>query len=216
MAQIREITGRPTVGDCFNKGLEVYKRNFVPIFVGSLLVGLISIVTLGICAAPMSCGLLAMILATMRGAKRPEPGDVFKQFDKFLPAFLAMLALGAINFIVSSILTVVPILGWIANLFFSAAMAAAMQWALLLIVDQGATVGDAITVPLKLVADKRFWPVVLVVYVASLVAAAGILLLIIGVLFTAPLAGCITVAAYEEAYGARPAFREPPSPAIEG
>lgn len=213
---MREITGRPTVGDCFNRGLELYKRNFAPIFVGSLLAGLISVVTLGICAAPMSCGLFAMILAAMRGTKSPEPGDVFGQFDKFLPAFLAVLVLGVVNAAVSTVLAAVPVLGWIANIAWGVAMAAATQWALLLIVDQGASVGDAITTPLKLVLDKRFWPVILVIYVASLVAAAGLLLLLVGILFTAPLAGCIVAAAYETAYGARPAFQEPPSPEIEG
>ena len=216
MAQIREITDKASVGTCFNKGLDIYKKNFAAIFVGSLLAGLVALATCGICAAPMGCGLMAMILAAMRGGQKPQIGDVFKKFDKFLPGFLAILALGLVNFIVSSILALVPIVGWLAGFVWAFAIAAIMQWALLLVVDQNATAGEAITVPLKQVGNDKFWSVIIVVFVANLIAAAGAIACGIGMFFTIPLASCIIVAAYEEAIGSQPAAQEPTAAQIEG
>lgn len=209
MGVFKNITCKPSVGTCFNKGLEIYKSNFVPLFLASLLTALIGIVTLGICAAPMNCGLMAMILALLRSGTKPEVGDVFKKFDKFLPAFLSFLALGVVNFVVGAIVGIVPVIGWLASTAWSLAMAAVMQWALLLIVDQDAKVSEAISVPLKQIGNDKFWSVILVVFVANLIAGLGVLACGIGVLFTAPLASCMIVAAYEEAHGAVPASPNP-------
>ena len=167
MSSIQEITRSVSLGTCFNRGLEVYKANLVTLVIASLLVGLIACVSLGICAAPMLCGLYAMVLAMIRTGAKPEVGDVFKKFDKFGPAFVTTLALGAISFIGGFVLGLVPVLGWIASAVWSAAMGAISAWAILLIVDQDASIGEAITVPLKQIGNDKFWPVVLVAFIAN-------------------------------------------------
>lgn len=215
---IKELTGGAKVGTTFNRAMEVYKKNFVPIFVAALLAGLIGTASCGICTAPLFCGLLAMILKAMRdGSAQLNISDVFQGFSKFfVPAFVGCLVLSLINQAATAILVCIPIIGWIALVAVAIAMSAAMFWSLLLVTDQGAAVGDAITVPLKLLKDKRFWSVVLVTFVACLIGAVGAIACGVGVLVTMPFAYCMIAAAYEEAYagGAPAADGHPPAAEI--
>ena len=139
---IKELKRGAAVGTTFNRGLEIYKKNFVPLLVATILMGVIGGVTCGICSAPLCCGLFAMVLAAMRSNDAIlNVGDVFKGFQKFVPSFVAFLAIGAINSVVSSILMVIPILGWIAVIVLGCAVVpAVMMWSLLLVADQNASI----------------------------------------------------------------------------
>lgn len=199
---VKELKSGAEVGTTFNRGLEVYKKNFVPLLVATLLAVVIGGITCGICAAPLFCGLFAMILTALRSPETTlQIGDVFKGFQKFLPAFVSCLVIGVINSIVCSVLAVVPILGWIAIIVIGyAALPAVVLWAQLLVTDQDASIGDAILVPLKLLGDKRFWSIILVAFVACLLGSLGAVACGIGLFVTLPFAYCMVAAAYEEAY----------------
>lgn len=199
---VKELKSGAEVGTTFNRGLEVYKKNFVPLLVATLLAVVIGGITCGICAAPLFCGLFAMILTALRSPGTTlQIGDVFKGFQKFLPAFVSCLVIGVINSIVCSVLAVVPILGWIAIIVIGyAALPAVVLWAQLLVTDQDASIGDAILVPLKLLGDKRFWSIILVAFVACLLGSLGAVACGIGLFVTLPFAYCMVAAAYEEAY----------------
>lgn len=215
---IKELTGGAKVGTTFNRAMEVYKKNFVPICVAALLAGLVGAVSCGICTAPLLCGVFAMILKAMRDSNAQlNIGDVFQGFSKFfVPAFVGCLVLSLINQAATAILVCIPIIGWIALVVVAIAMSAAMLWSLFLVTDQGATVGDAITVPLKLLKDKRFWSVVLVTFVACLIGSVGAIACGVGVLVTMPFAYCMIAAAYEEAYaGGTTSAEEQQPPAAE-
>ena len=210
----RELTGGAAVGTTFNRGLEIYKKNFVPLLLATLLALVVGGISCGICTAPLLCGVYAMILAAMRdGNATLKAGDVFKGFQKFVPAFVSCLVLGVIYNIVCAVLMIIPILGWIAVIILGlAAFPAIVAWSQLLVTDQDATVGEAIMVPIKLLRDKRFWSIVLVAFVASLVGGLGAIACGIGLFVTLPFAFCMIAAAYEEAYGAAaPAAVEPPA-----
>lgn len=205
---VKELKGQPSIGTTFKRGLDVYKKNFVPIFVATLLALVIGGVSCGICSAPLLCGVLAMILAVMRnGDTKLEIGDVFKGFQKFAPAFVSALVIGLINFVVCTILGLIPILGIVAVIVIGYVIVpAVLTWALFLVTDQDATIGEAITVPLKLLRDKRFWNIILVVFVASLAGSVGAVACGIGLFVTLPFAYCMIAAAYEEVYsGSAPA-----------
>ena len=199
---LKELACGAKLGSSFNRGLDIYKKNFLPIFLATLLAFVIGIVSCGICIAPLLCGVFAMILAALRSSDaKLKAGDVFKGFQKFLPAFVACLVLGVINSIANGVLIAIPIVGWIALVVVCYAVAPAVTvWSLMLVADQDASIGDAILVPLKLLGDKRFWSVVWVSFVAGIVGGLGAIALGIGVLVTIPLAYCIIAAAYEEAY----------------
>ena len=213
---VKELKRGAAVGTTFNRGLEIYKKNFVPLLLATLLAFVIGGVSCGICLAPLLCGVFAMILAAMRNNDAVlKTGDVFKGFQKFLPAFVACLVIGAINSILYSILVVIPILGWIALIVVCYAVTPAVfAWSQLLITDQNASIGDAILVPLKLVGDKRFWSVILVSFVAGLLGSVGAVACGIGVFVTIPFAYCMIAAAYEEAYS-ESAPAAPETPAVE-
>lgn len=216
---IKELKQGAEIGTTFNRALEVYKKNFVPLLLATLLAIVIGVASCGICLAPLFCGIFAMALVALRSSDATlKAGDVFKGFQKFLPAFVSCLVLGLINSFVSSVLMVVPIVGWIALIVVGYAVApAVIAWAQLLVVDQDATIGDAIAVPLKLLGDKRFWSVVLVSLVAGLIGGLGAIAFGIGLLVTLPFAYCMIAAAYEEAYSGaapgdgNPAVEEPPA-----
>ena len=213
---LKELKSGANLGNSFNRGWAVYKKNFLPIFLATLLAFVIGGVSCGICIAPLLCGVFAMILTALRSNDaKLNVGDVFKGFQKFLPAFVACLVLGAISSIANAVLMVIPIVGWIALIVVCYAVAPAVTvWSLMLVADQDASIGDAIVVPLKLLGDKRFWSVVLVSFVAGIVGGLGAIALGIGILVTLPLAYCIIAAAYEEAYSGGGA-QEDAIPAIE-
>ena len=207
----KEIQRGATVGNAFNRGLEIYKENFVPLLVATLLAALIGGFTCGICSAPLFGGVLAMIFAAMRGGGAPQIGDVFKGFQKFAPAFVSFLVLGIVGQIVYTVLLVIPVVGWILLIPACAAIGAMVIWALLIVTDQDASIGDAIGKPFKLLGDKRFWSFVLVSFLASILGCLGAIVCGIGIFFTLPFYYCMTAAAYEEMVsgGAE-------APAIEG
>ena len=210
----RELIGGAAVGTTFNRGLEIYKKNFVPLLLATLLALVVGGISCGICTAPLLCGVYAMVLAAMRdGNATLKAGDVFKGFQKFVPAFVSCLVLGVIYNVVCMILMIIPILGWIAVIILGlAAFPAIVSWSQLLVTDQDASVGEAIMVPIKLLRDKRFWSIVLVTFVASLLGGLGAIACGIGLFATLPFAFCMIAAAYEEAYGAAaPVAVEPPA-----
>ena len=210
----RELTGGAAVGTTFNRGLEIYKKNFVPLLLATILAFVVGGLSCGICTAPLLCGVYAMILTAMRdGNATLKAGDVFKGFQKFVPAFVSCLVLTVIYQIVCTVLLIIPVLGWIAVIILALAVfPAIVAWAQLLVADQDATVGEAIMVPIKLLRDKRFWSIVLVAFVASLLGGLGAIACGIGLFATLPFAFCMIAAAYEEAYGAAaPAAVEPPA-----
>ena len=154
-----------------------------------------------------------MILAALRNnGGALQAGDVFKGFQKFVPAFVSFLVLYLIFFIVYLILAA-TVVGLILVPVLCAVYGAVCLWSLLLVADQNATVGDAILVPLKLLGDKRFWSIVLVSFVASILGSLGLIACGIGLFFTLPFAYCMVAAAYEEAYAdGAPAVEAPAAP----
>lgn len=80
----------PEIGTCISAGIDGLKKNFVTHVVSSLLVGVVGGVTGGLLTGPMMVGYMRMIKVEDEGGK-PEIADVFKGFDDFVPALLAVL-----------------------------------------------------------------------------------------------------------------------------
>ena len=119
------------IGDWLSEGWALIKEDIVTFAVAALLAGLIGSVTGGICAPPLSVGILMMIGSRMRG----EPvaiGDVFKGFQKFGPAFLAALLVsvvigvgGGIIAVIAMALAAIPLIGWLLSIVLFVALGAA-------------------------------------------------------------------------------------------
>lgn len=71
-------------------GINGLKKNFVTHIASSLLIGVVGGVSAGLLTGPMMVGYMRMIKIEDEGGK-PEITDVFKGFDDFVPALLAVL-----------------------------------------------------------------------------------------------------------------------------
>ena len=96
----------PDIGTCISAGINGLKKNAVTHIVTTLLVGIIGGVSAGLLTGPMMVGYMRMIKAEDEGAT-PEIADVFKGFDDFVPALLAVL-LSSIIVSVGFMLCVLP------------------------------------------------------------------------------------------------------------
>ena len=96
----------PNISDCVSAGFSGLKNNPVTHIVATLLVIFISGVGFGLLTGPMVVGYMKMIKIEDEGGK-PEIADVFKGFDNFVPALLAVLV-GSIIVSIGYMLCVLP------------------------------------------------------------------------------------------------------------
>ena len=80
----------PDIGTCVSAGFNGLKKDPVTHIVTSLLIGIVGGVTAGLLTGPMMVGYMRMIKREDEGTKA-EIADVFKGFDDFVPALLAVL-----------------------------------------------------------------------------------------------------------------------------
>lgn len=96
----------PNISDCVSAGFSGLKNNPVTHIVATLLVIFISGVGFGLLTGPMVVGYMKMIKIEDEGGK-PEIADVFKGFENFVPALLAVLV-GSIIVSIGYMLCVLP------------------------------------------------------------------------------------------------------------
>jgi uncharacterized membrane protein len=80
----------PDIGTCVSAGFSGLKKDPVTHIVATLLVGIVGGVSAGLLSGPMFVGYMRMIKVEDEGGKA-EIADVFKGFDDFVPALLAVL-----------------------------------------------------------------------------------------------------------------------------
>ncbi len=68
---------RLDVGQAFKGGWNAFTADIVPLLVGTLIAGLLSIVTLGILAGPLTAGLYNTVIGRVRDGRPAQIGDVF-------------------------------------------------------------------------------------------------------------------------------------------
>lgn len=201
----------PGLGAWISQAWQVVTGNLGAIIGGMLLAGLVSIVSLGICAPPLQAGLVLMLLRAFRG-EQISAGMVFDGFQYFVPAWgLALLTLGIVLVLNAplmiptlilqsqdgdqSLLAVLNLVGNVWGQIVGLGMGAALFYALILIVDRN--LGTMAAVQTSWETTKgNFLSYVGIVFVLQLLAGLGVIACIVGVLVTAPLAPASQVAAY--------------------
>ena len=136
---------RLDVGLAFKGGWNAFTGDIVPLLVGGLLAGILSIVTLGILAGPLFAGLYSMVSRRIRDGRRAEIGDVFSCMDRFW-SFLA----AAIVLVVLIGLASLTIVGGVL-------LATIWMYVIPLMVDRKLGVYDAMAASYHLVVDNGFW-----------------------------------------------------------
>ena len=194
--------GTVKIGDAISEGWDIYKGNFGLVFLGCLITWLVSAVSCNICIGPLLCGMFMMLARIVKKSEpKPAVGDVFKGFDKFLPAFLLVLVCGICYFVLQCILLMIPVIGWILLLIVAFVYGPILTWSLMLIANRGMKWTEAVGFVLKSTFNGKFTMPILLGILAGIIGGAGIVACGIGVLFTLPLAVCIYAAAYEQVFG---------------
>lgn len=185
-------------GEWLEKGFNLYKSNFGLLVLSTLLVLLLSVISVGILAGPLTAGLFIVVLGLIdQVTPKPEAGNVFKGFSFFLNAFLFILVWGLLIFSATFILALIPCIGQIASIFLSYAMQALLMFSFLLMVDRKMDFWPASMESINIV-KTNFWPFLGFGIVCSLISSLGALACGIGVIFTAPFGYCAVAVAYRE------------------
>ncbi len=184
-------------------GLNLYKDNFGILFTATLIAILLSGLTLGILAGPLAVGIVSIVLRLIdKQEPKPEIGDVFSGFDRFLPSFLLFLGVGVVSFIGSAILGIVPVFGGLLGLLFAYGLGTVVMFGIFLITERKLDVVPAVTTSFETVKDY-FWPFLGLYVVTCLLSSIGLILCGIGVIFTAPIMACVLGVAYRDVFGTK-------------
>ncbi len=166
-------TPRLDVGLTFRSGWNAFAADIVPLLVGGLIAGILSVVTLGILAGPLVAGLYSMVVGRIRDDRRAEIGDVFSCMDRFWSFFGAAIVLVVLIGLAS-----LTIIGGVL-------LATIWMYVIPLMVDRKMGIYDAMAASYHLVVDNGFWEhLALAVLLFALNAVADGPLAIIAVPFT--------------------------------
>ena len=206
------------ISDWFSKAWETFTKSVGVHIVLALLVGLGSVLTIGILAGPLMCGWLYVILRQLREPDyQPEIGDIGKGFEVFGQSFLAWLIFFAISLVAGGIAAVlgavVPVIGQLIPAAAGWAIMALFLFVFPLIIDRRLAVGEAINQSIDKVKPE-FWGFFGFAVLASVIAGAGIIGCGVGTLVTVPVATIAIALAYRDNFEdlAAPAKPEIPAP----
>ena len=142
-----QTLGRQTldIGLVFKRGWRLFVKDIGPLIIGALIVPVLSILTLGILAGPLTAGLYGMVVKRVRDGQQPTVGDVFGQMSRFWSFFAATLVLG--------------ILIGLASLTIVGGVLLATIWLYVfpLMVDRGMGLGEAMSTSYRMLKEAGFW-----------------------------------------------------------
>ena len=173
-------------GEMFNSAFTICKENL-----GDLV--LLTLVFCLICWIPIAnigfiAGYTRSLLKVARGEGKARVGDLFNAWDCFANLFVFVL----INLIIVIVLNFIPILGTLASI----ALGFVMLPGSLLIIDKGRGIGDAFSWCFSTIqGDFVNW--LLAYLVGNVIVGAGVILIFIGIILTAPLGQLIIIGQYE-------------------
>lgn len=202
-------------GEWIENGFNIYKADFGPLVLASLIAILLSSVSFGILSGPMMAGLVVVTLQFF-DKKQPPPtaGTVFQGFDYFLNSFLFFLVWGLMVMGATVILAIIPCIGIFLAMFLVYTAQAFLMFGLFLIVDRKMDFWPASMESINIV-KTNLWPFLGLSVVAALIGSVGGIACGVGVFFTIPIQFCILAVAYREIFdGVRiPAATVQPPPA---
>jgi uncharacterized membrane protein YvlD (DUF360 family) len=188
---------RLDVGLTFKGGWNAFTADIVPLLVGGIIAGILSVITLGILAGPLFAGLYSMVIGRIRDGRPARIGDVFSCMDRFW-AFLW----AAIVLVVLIALASLTIVGGVL-------LATVWLYVFPFMVDRRMGLTDAMTASYHQVVDNGFWEhlALVVIFVAISAVADGWL----GIIAT-PFTIAVLAAAYFVSGGRGDLIEHPPAP----
>jgi uncharacterized membrane protein len=171
----------------FKDAWNVYVKNFFTIFLSSVAVLILSVVTLGILYIPLMVGLQMLFVKAKRG-QEISLNDIFSPIKRFFALFFGSIWIG-ILIIIGLILFIVPGLCW----------ASWWMYALLFIFDKEMKIGEGMRASKEVIRRNNLWMHLLLLVLACFIANIGSYVFGIGIIFTLPLGlGAIACAYADE------------------
>jgi hypothetical protein len=186
------------LGDWLSEGWEIVKDDMATFAIASFLAMLISGVTLGICAGPMSVGLFMMVHDKLRG-EDIAIGDVFKGFQKFGPSFLVIVIVAIASSVVGFLLGLTGV-GSVLMPFVGIAIGGAMFFTFQIIAESDMGGIDAMKMSWEKVKDD-FLMFCVAYLVYSLIAQLGVIACVVGIFITTPVMMAAMGVAYRDIFG---------------
>jgi uncharacterized membrane protein YvlD (DUF360 family) len=188
---------RLDVGLAFKNGWNAFTADIVPLLVGSLLAGILSVITLGILAGPLTAGVYSMVVGRIRDGRRAEIGDIFSCMDRFWSFLWAAIVLFVLIALAS--LTIVG----------GVLLATIWLYVIPFMVDRRMGLTDAMAASYHQVVDNGFWEhlALVVVFFAIGVVANGWIAIV-----TTPFTIAVIAAAYFITGGKADVIEHPPAP----
>ena len=173
---------------------ELYFKNFLVLFISTLLTLILSCLSLGILAGPLLGGLILICLKLLRG-EETDFKEIFSHFDQFLPTLIITILSGLVSFLIS-IIGAIPIVGWVFSLAVSPALFLVSLMAIAFVVDENLNLREAINKSVKsfLTDPPMVWIYSLILGILS---SLGAFLFIVPVVLTAPLGVIGAALAYQ-------------------
>lgn len=186
----------------YKKSFTLYGKNFVPVFLATLITAVLSGITFGLLAGPLLGGLFVFVGKTIEGEKA-ELKEIFSRFDKFLPT-LAIIILTGLAWFIISIIGAIPVIGMLFRLAAGSFLTLLSFLAIAFIVDQDLGPVDALKRSLQSFLTE---PLTVWLYSLGLLVISwmGTLLFIFPVVFTLPLGIIGATLAYNELSTREPA-----------
>ena len=209
------------ISDWLSKAWETFTKSVGVHIVLALIVGLGSILTIGIIAGPLMCGWYYIILRQLREPDyQPEIGDIGKGFEVFGQSFLAWLIFFAISLVAGGIAAVlgavVPVIGQLIPAAAGWAIMALFLFVFPLIIDRRLAVGEAINQSIDKVKPE-FWGFFGFAVLISVISLVGLAICGVGWVVAAPVTTIAVAIAYRDNFGeasiielAAPAAPPPP------
>ena len=152
---------RLDVGLTFKGGWNAFAADIVPLIVGGLIACLLSVITLGILAGPLSAGLYSMVVGRIRDGRPAHIGDVFSCMDRFW------------GFLWAAIVLVVLIA--LASLTIVGGVLLATVWLYVFpfMIDRKMGLTDAMSASYHQVVDNGFWEHLVLLVIVFAIGAVG-------------------------------------------
>jgi hypothetical protein len=144
----------------FSDAWKLFVKDIAALIIGALLVGILSVVSLGILAGPLWGGLHLMVVRRVREGRPAEIGDVFSAFDRFWTLLAAAI-----------VLTILIALGLVLLIVPGVLLATIWIYVPLFIVDKGMGLGEAMRASRERVTANGFGMHIVVVLLIWILSA---------------------------------------------
>ena len=202
-------------GEWISQAFDTYKENFGTLIIVSLLFTIIYIIAMLLCVVPvliiggpLTAGFY-LVCSKLRKKEEGKVGDLFAPFqthfmDTLIPYIVIVLVVGIVAFILSVILGFIPILGQILSIVLGLIAGGVggilIVFSLMSVLEGKKSGSESIGYAYSVLMRD---PVNLTLYgaLAALLGQIGLVLCVVGVILTAPIAILMLLVLYNEVEG---------------